>query len=126
MSGSAAVSYSSPAFETSSEGSETAPILDGAAYSTPKEQAGLAPLSNALPFVYTAPSNNHDGLFPEAGKSFAATSYVSDATLHLFDSWITTLAPWTQAGTATVVPQDGGLEGYYLAVDGMTHGGRNA
>ncbi|GLS22070.1 hypothetical protein GCM10007874_50870 [Labrys miyagiensis] len=58
--------------------------------------------------------------------SSSAQSPASDASLHLFDSWINTLAPWTQAGTATVLPQGSVFDGYGLAANGidtMTHGG---
>ncbi|GLS20695.1 hypothetical protein GCM10007874_37120 [Labrys miyagiensis] len=50
----------------------------------------------------------------------------SEASLHVSDSWINTLAPWTQAGTATVLPQGSAFDGYGLAANGidtMTHGG---
>ncbi|WP_413992468.1 hypothetical protein ACMDCR_10460 [Labrys okinawensis] len=91
---------------------------------------GLGP---AAPFVYAPVVSDHDSFWSPASAnpaevSSSAQSPASEATLHLFDSWINTLAPWTQAGTATVLLQSGGFDEYALAASGintMTHGGWN-
>ncbi|WP_202350277.1 hypothetical protein [Mesorhizobium sp. 113-1-2] len=56
-----------------------------------------------------------------------AHAEVSDANSDVFDSWITTLASWTQAGTATIGQQGGPIETAALAANGdpLMRGGWN-
>ncbi|WP_284313776.1 hypothetical protein [Labrys miyagiensis] len=92
------------------------------------ETHGLGP---AAPFVYAPVVSDHRAFWsPTSASSVQVSSsgqpQASEASLHVSDSWINTLAPWTQAGTATVLPQGSAFDGYGLAANGidtMTHGG---